>query len=125
MRCSSNRGRLADAQRRLTDDPAAASSGGDQADRSRRLAAAQERLAERTERLERGVRQLASTAQDADPREQNALQDAVREIEEQRPSQRMRSAARAEQPQPGARPKASTSPGCSIAWPITWALPEG
>ena len=96
---------LADAQRRLTDDPAAASSGGDQADRSRRLAAAQERLAERTERLEQGVRQLASTAQDADPREQNALQDAVREIEEQRPSQRMRGAARAEQPQPGARPE--------------------
>ena len=96
---------LADAQRRLTEDPAVAGGGGDQADRSRRLAAAQERLAERTERLEQGVRQLASTAQDADPREQNALQEAVREIEEQRPSQRMRSAARAEQPQPGARPE--------------------
>ncbi|MBI2828870.1 MAG: hypothetical protein HYX77_06330 [Acidobacteria bacterium] len=96
---------LADAQRRLTDDPAAASGGDDRADRSRRLAAAQERLAERTERLEQGVRQLARTAQDADPREQSALQDAVREIGEQRPSQRMRSAARAEQQQPGAKPE--------------------
>jgi hypothetical protein len=96
---------LADAQRRLIDDRATAGDGGVRADRSRRLAAAQERLAERTERLEQGVRQLARTAQDADPRERNALQDAVREIEEQRPSRRMRSAARAEQPQPDGRPE--------------------
>jgi hypothetical protein len=85
---------LADAQRRLADE-AGARGTGDQADRLRRRAAEQERLAERTERLEQGVRQLAGAAQGTDPRERNALKDAVREIEEQRPAQRMRSAARA------------------------------
>ena len=87
---------LADAQRRLADE-AGARGTGDQADRSRRRAAEQERLAERTERLEQGVRQLAGATQGTDPRERNALEGAVREIEEQRPSQRMRGAARAEQ----------------------------
>lgn len=95
---------LADAQRRLAGDQAAAGGGNDRADRSRRLAAEQERLAERTARLENGVRQLAGAARDADSRERSALQDAVREIEAQRPSQRMGSAARAEQ-QPGAGPE--------------------
>ncbi len=85
---------LADAQRRLADE-AGARGTGDQADRSRRRAAEQERLAERTERLEQGVRQLAGATQGTDPRERNALEGAVREIEEQRPSQRMRAAARA------------------------------
>jgi hypothetical protein len=88
---------LADAQRRLADEVGARGTG-DQADRSRRRAAEQERLAERTERLEQGVRQLAGAAQGADPRERNALKDAVREIEERRPSQRMRDAARAAAP---------------------------
>ena len=48
------------------------------------------------------MRQLAGAAQGTDTRERNALSDAVREIEEQRLSQQMRSAVRAEQKQPGA-----------------------
>jgi len=105
---------LADAQRRLADE-AGARSTGDQADRSRRRAAEQERLAERTERLEQAVRQLAGAAQGADPRERNALQDAVREIEEQRPSQRMRSAARAGGGQASGSKDAAKAEGETIA----------
>jgi hypothetical protein len=84
---------LADAQRRLTGE-AGARGGTDPADRARRQAAEQERLADRTERLEEAVRQLAGASQGADPRERNALNEAVREIDEQRPSQQMRNAAR-------------------------------
>lgn len=87
---------LADAQRRLGSD-AGAGRGAEAADRSRRQAAEQERLADRAERLEEGVRQLAGASQGGDARERNALNEAVREIEQQRPSQQMRSAARAGQ----------------------------
>ena len=93
---------LADAQRRLGGETAAGR-GGDAADRSRRQAAEQERLADRTERLEQGIRQLAGAAQGADARERSALDEAVREIDQQRPSQQMRSAARAAQSSPGGR----------------------
>jgi hypothetical protein len=88
---------LAEAQRRL-GGAAGGSQSGDAADRARRQAAEQERLADRTERLEQGVRQLAGASQAADSRERNALNEAIREIDEQRPSQQMRSAARAGQP---------------------------
>jgi len=88
---------LADAQRRLTGE-AGARGGTDPADRARRQAAEQERLADRTERLEEAVKQLAGASQDtADARERNALNEAVREIDQQRPSQQMRTAARAGQ----------------------------
>jgi hypothetical protein len=90
---------LAEAQRRLGSETAAGR-GGDAADRSRRQAAEQERLAGRTERLEQAVRQLAGASQDADARERNALNEAVREIDQQRPSQQMRQAAEAGQRAP-------------------------
>jgi hypothetical protein len=85
---------LADAQRRLSESRAAAGSA-DQADRGRRQAAEQERLADRTERLEGSVRQLAAGSEGTDSRERNALNEALREIEQQRPSEQMRQAARA------------------------------
>jgi hypothetical protein len=88
---------IAEAQRRLGRE----TSGGqtaDAADRARRQGAEQERLADRTERLEQGVRQLAGASQAGDARERSALNEAVREIDQQRPSQQMRDAARAGQP---------------------------
>jgi hypothetical protein len=88
---------LADAQRRLMGE-AGARGGTDPADRARRQAAEQERLADRTERLEEAVKQLAGASQGADARERNALNEAVREIDQQRPSQQMRKAAGAGQP---------------------------
>jgi hypothetical protein len=88
---------LAEAQRRLAGD-AAAGRGADATDRARRQAAEQERLADRAERLETAVRRLAGASEDADARERNALNDAVREIDQQRPSQRMRQAARGAAP---------------------------
>ena len=88
---------LAEAQRRLGREAGGGQSG-DAADRARRQAAEQERLADRTERLEQGVRQLAEASQAGDPRERNALNEAVREIDQQRPSQQMRDAARGGQP---------------------------
>ena len=88
---------LAEAQRRLGSQTGGGQSG-DAADRSRRQSAEQERLADRTERLEQGVRQLADASQAGDARERNALSEAVREIDQQRPSQQMRNAARAGQP---------------------------
>jgi hypothetical protein len=112
---------LADAQRRLGSESSGGQTGGtqiggrqiggrqiggrqgDAADRARRQAAEQERLADRTERLEQAVRRLAGASQAGDARERNALNEAVREIEQQRPSQQMRNAARAGQPPPAGR----------------------
>jgi hypothetical protein len=82
---------LADAQRRIGSE-AAAGRGSDAADRSRRQAAEQQRLAERTERLEQSVRQLAGASQGTDERERNALKEAVREIDQQQLSEQMRKA---------------------------------
>jgi hypothetical protein len=87
---------LAEAQRRLSGQGNAAGTQ-DPGDRSRRQTAEQQRLAERAERLEAGVRTLAGASDDADARERNALNDAVREIDQQRPSAQMRKAARAGQ----------------------------
>jgi hypothetical protein len=83
---------LADGQRRLGQD-GAGREGGDRADRARRRAAEQERLADRTDRLDQAVRQLADDNADA-PRQQGALDEAVRELDRSRAAQRMRDAAR-------------------------------
>ncbi|MBI3048724.1 MAG: hypothetical protein HYY76_10490 [Acidobacteria bacterium] len=87
---------LADAQRRLGQDAAGGREGGDRADRARRRAAEQERLAERAERLDRSVRQLADGGSDTNALQQNALDEAVKELDRSRTVQRMRDAARAE-----------------------------
>ncbi|HEY6361941.1 MAG TPA: hypothetical protein VIX63_12590 [Vicinamibacterales bacterium] len=109
---------LADAERRLAAE--SQRSRGNDADAPRRRASEQDRLAERMERLERSVRQLADgpqgqQAQGQQGQEQrgqgqqslgqqgqqsqgqrNALGEAARELDRQRLSERMREIARAE-----------------------------
>ena len=88
---------MAEAQRRVTNQ---AGSGGDspaeQEDQARRRASEQQRLAERAERLEQSVRQLAGGGRGGDPREREAATQAAEEVTKQRLSQRMRDAARPE-----------------------------
>lgn len=93
---------LAEGQRRLANERERTSD----ADAARRRAGEQDRLADRTERLEDAVRQLAGEGQEVDDRERNALEEAARQIERQRPSRRMRDAARAERQtaEPQSRP---------------------
>jgi len=86
---------LADAQRRLGNDANGVGRSGDRADRARQRATEQERLADRTGRVEEGVKQLAG-GPGTDERQRNALGEAVQDIDAQRLSERMRSAARAE-----------------------------
>ena len=101
---------LAEAQRRLANDPQRGR--GNDPDSARRRAGEQERLAERMERLEQSVRQMAggppqgqhgqppSAGEQAEEQpgqgQRNALGQAARELERQRLSERMRNAARAE-----------------------------
>ena len=98
---------LAEEQRRLSG--AEAGRAGDPADRARQRAAEQDRLADRTERLEQSVKQLAG-GRGADPRQQSAMSGAASEVARQRLSERMREAARAERQsgQPGTGNQPST-----------------
>lgn len=86
---------LADAQRKLAAEGSARGRGDSSADASRRRAGEQERLADRTERLEQSVKQLAG-ASGAEERQRNALNEAARELDRQRLSDRMRNVARAD-----------------------------
>ena len=86
---------LADAQRTLAAEGAARGRGGNTADASRRRAGEQDRLADRTGRLEQAVKQLAG-ASGIEERQRSALNEAARELDRQRLSDRMRNAARAE-----------------------------
>ena len=90
---------LADAQRQLAKDGQQSSQ--QNADSARRQSAEQNRLADRMQRLEQSVRQLAEGAQggqNAEADERKALADASRELDRQKLSERMRSAARANTP---------------------------
>ena len=102
---------LADAQRQLANEastsqsgkpsgsPAAGQPGQQSDDAGRRRAGEQERLADRMQRLEQSVRQLARGAEGArgaTDDERKALGDAARDVERQKLSERMRNAARAE-----------------------------
>jgi hypothetical protein len=95
---------LAEAQRRIGSQAGRGSSPADREDQARRGASAQQRLAERAERLEQSVRQLAGAGRDADrggdPREREAATQAAQEVDSQRLSQRMRDAARPERQGP-------------------------
>jgi hypothetical protein len=84
---------LAEAERRIASEgqPVAAGPAGD--DARRRLAAEQEQLAERADRLSEALRRLGQAAADADPDERRAVGDATREADRQRIGQRMREAA--------------------------------
>jgi uncharacterized coiled-coil DUF342 family protein len=86
---------LADSQRRLGNDANGVGRSGDRADRARQRATEQERLADRTARVEEGVKQLAG-GPGTDERQRSALGEAVQDVDAQRLSERMRSAARAE-----------------------------
>ena len=98
---------LAEAQRRLGRDATGRGQSGDRADRARQRAAEQERLADRTERLEDAVREMAG-GEGSGPRQQEGLSGAVQALDSQQLSQRMRDAARAERqagdPQGGKEP---------------------
>ena len=86
---------LADAQRQLAREGQQSSQ--QNAERARRRSAEQNRLADRMQRLEQSVRQLAEGAQgreSADAEERKALGDVSRELDRQKLSERMRSAAR-------------------------------
>jgi hypothetical protein len=83
---------LADAQRRLANEASKVGEGRGGEDARRRLAGEQERLAERAERLQESVKQLAKSGQ-GDAEERRATEDAARELERQRLNERMRKTA--------------------------------
>lgn len=84
---------LADAERRLGNEAARTSPGSTGDDARRKLAAEQERLAERTDRLGQSVRQMGKADPNSDPDEQHAVDEAARELDAQRISERMRQSA--------------------------------
>ena len=88
---------LADAQRRLAGDASRAPAGEAGDDQRRRLAGEQDKLADCAQRLRDGVRQVGGQsgkghdAEDGDSRK--ALDEAAREVEQQRLAERMRETA--------------------------------
>ena len=84
---------LAEAERRLGNEASRTGAGNAGEDARRRLAAEQERLAERTDRLQESARQLAATSIANDGNDGQAMSDAARELEKQRLGERMRQAA--------------------------------
>jgi hypothetical protein len=86
---------LADAQRQLANEGRRQDqSGQHNTDAERRRAAEQNRLADRMQRLERSVKQLAEGARAGDADERKAIGDAARELDRQKLSERMRNIAR-------------------------------
>jgi len=83
---------LADAERRLGNEASRTAAGAAGEDARRRLAAEQERLADRTERLGQSVKELAKSGE-ADERQ--AMGEAGREIDQQKLADRMRESAQA------------------------------
>jgi hypothetical protein len=96
---------LADAERQLASSSQPASTqttagrqgnAATSADDTRRRSAEQERLADRAQRLEEGVKQL-ERAEGTSVKNRAALSDAVRELDKEKLSERMRNAARSGQ----------------------------
>jgi hypothetical protein len=83
---------LADEQRRLANESGRTTRGDSGDDARRRLAAEQERLGERAERLQDRVKNLSRSGQ-GDRNERRATEDAAREFDNQRIAERMREAA--------------------------------
>jgi hypothetical protein len=100
---------IADAERRLGNEASRTAAGEAGEDARRKLAAEQERLADRTERLGDAVRQLA---QSGESEERQAMGEASREIEKQKLAERMRESAQAMR-QGGAQQGASARPSAS------------
>ncbi len=95
---------LADAQRRIAAESSRARDGQTGDDALRRLAGEQERLAERVQRVQQGLRQSAATPADRQAAGQSqqsaealrqAAADAARDIEQQRLAERMQQSAEA------------------------------
>jgi hypothetical protein len=95
---------IADAERRLANEASRTSSGAAGEDARRKLAAEQERLADRTERLGESVRQLS---QSGDAEERQAMSEAGREIDKQKLAERMRESAQTMR----AGPATASAPG--------------
>jgi hypothetical protein len=83
---------LADAERRLANEAGRTARGQEGEDARRRLAGEQERLADRVERLSEAAKRLGQ-ADRGSREEQQAVDDASRELERQRLAERMRQAA--------------------------------
>jgi hypothetical protein len=83
---------LADAERRLGNESSRAAAGPAGEDARRKLAAEQERLADRTQRLGESVKELAKSGEAG---ERQAMSEAGREIDQQKLADRMREAAQA------------------------------
>ncbi len=101
---------LADAERRLGNESVRTAPGASGEDARRRLAAEQERLADRTDRLAQNVKELANSPAGTDPQEpfdvaqgrRQTMTEASRDIERQRLAERMRELARAMRQGPAA-----------------------
>jgi hypothetical protein len=100
---------LADAERRLGNEAARTQQGAAGEDARRRLAAEQDRLADRTERLGESVRQLADSG--TDPDERQAMSAAGREIDQQKLAERMRESAQAMRQGQGGEPQQQAAAG--------------
>jgi hypothetical protein len=85
---------LADEQRRLASESSQTTKGQTGDDARRRLAGEQERLADRTQRLQENVGRMARSGQ-GEPDQRRATADAAGELERQNVSGRMRQAAEA------------------------------
>jgi len=97
---------IADAERRLGNETSRTAAGPAGEDARRKLAAEQERLADRTERLGASVKELAKSGEAA---ERQAMSEAGREIDQQQLANRMREAAQAMRQGGGAEQKAATA----------------
>ena len=97
---------LAEAQRRLGNEASRTTAGNAGEDARRRLAADQERLAERTQRLGDSVKQMALGGEAV---ERQALSETARELERQNVAGRMREAAQAMRQGPPGHEKAAAS----------------
>jgi hypothetical protein len=83
---------IADAERRLGNEASRTATGTAGEDARRKLAAEQERLADRTQRLGEAVRQLG---QSGEAEERQAMSEAAGEIDKQKLAERMRESAQA------------------------------
>jgi hypothetical protein len=84
---------LADAERRLGNEAKRSGAGTAGEDGRRRLAAEQERLAERTDRLNESMRQLGKGSGGADADNAQAMAEASREMDREKIADRMRQSA--------------------------------
>ena len=108
---------IADAERRLGNEASRTADGAAGEDARRKLAAEQERLADRTQRLGEAVKQLA---QSGDAEERQAMGEAGRELDQQKLAERMRESA---QSMRAASAKASAPGDAASAKPAA-ATPE-